>query len=96
MKRRENNADMTCCRIEARPELVLELVISPDNPDPDPLGLTRFVIDGVENGAGDSGHEQNGVERGVDEGLFLGRLADQLQQILNRLHYVLQQHRHPD
>lgn len=86
--------ELTCSRIEAGPELVAELVISPENPDPDPLGLTRFVVDGVENGAGDSGDEQNRVERGVHIGLFLAGLADELQQMLHRLHYVLQQHRH--
>lgn len=85
---------MTCGRIEVRPELIAELVISTNNPDPNPLGLTGLSIDSVENRTGDTGNEEDRVERGVHEGLFLAPLADQLQQLLYRLDYVLQQHCH--
>lgn len=78
-------------RIETRPKLCPELVISGKNPNPNPFLFTIFVIYGLQNRASDSRYQKDRVEIRVNKrlGLFY-----QIQPQLHRFHNLLQKRRH--
>lgn len=62
---------LTGRRVELRPEFSPELVIRPENPDPDPLLPSVAAIDRLQYRASDPRNQKDGVEVWVNVGLGL-------------------------